>query len=68
MYLTLMRLVKNVGLIVFTGRKQHTTKTTKFTKTLKLQRTCLELNEKSTKKHQIKGTRSEKKTWLIERT
>ena len=25
-------------------------------------------SEKSTKKHQIKGTRSEKKTWLIERT
>lgn len=52
----------------FHGQKAHTTKTTKFTKTLKLQRTCLELNEKSTKKHQIKGTRSEKKTWLIERT
>ena len=37
-------------------------------KTLKLQRTCLELNKKNTKKHQIKGTKSEKKTWLIERT
>lgn len=52
----------------FHGQKATYYKDNEVHKDSETQRTCLELNEKSTKKHQIKGTRSEKKTWLIERT
>lgn len=52
----------------FHGQKATYYKDNEVHKDSETAKDMLRAKRKSTKKHQIKGTRSEKKTWLIERT